>query len=249
MSANKQAPERMQISFFAALAGVSDPALGGPELLPTRLSIASAQVLPVAAAGISLIDDGLRVPLGASSSDAVAAERLQFTVGEGPCLSASAAAQPMIASQDTLADKWPFFFDSLITQTPYRSVASLPLTSDGSLPGAMDFYWTDPETAAQLPIEDATTIAGCVSLTLIRAPLAESPYGIAQPAWLSGPVAQHRLDVWKAIGLIGTAQALDPADALSVLRGFAYAQGEPLDQIAEDLVSGRLTPERLLYQL
>jgi hypothetical protein len=242
-----QVPERLQISFFAALARLSDPALAGVELLPTRLAIASAQVLPLVAAGISLIDD-LRVPLGASSPDAATAERLQFTVGEGPCLSASAAGRPMVAARDLLADKWPVFFDSLVTQTPFRSVASLPLTSDGSLPGAMDFYWTDPDAAAQLPIEDATTVAGCVSLTLLRVPWADSAYEIAQPAWLSAPVAQHRMDVWKAIGLIGTTQTLDPPDALSVLRGFAYAHGEPLDRVAEDLVSGRLRPERLTYR-
>jgi hypothetical protein len=112
----------------------------------------------------------------------------------------------------------------------------------------MDFYWTDPKAAARSPIEDATTVAGCVSLTLLRAPLVDSAYEIAQPAWLSGPVARHRLDVWTAIGLIGTTQTLDPPDALSVLRGFAYARDEPLDQVAEDLVSGRITPERLIYR-
>jgi hypothetical protein len=77
---------------IAKLAQVSHfPELPGPELLPTRLMKAAAAVLPVAAAGISIfISSGHRVPLGASDDTAALAERLQFTSGEGPCLSAHA---------------------------------------------------------------------------------------------------------------------------------------------------------------
>jgi hypothetical protein len=237
-------PADLRISFLAALSGLSDPALAGPELLPTRLAMATAQVLPVAAAGISVIAD-VRVPLGASSPDAATAERLQFTVGEGPCLSASAAAQPMIARRDVVAERWPVFFDSLVVQTPFQSVASLPLTSHGSRLGAVDFYWTDPESATELPIEDATTVAEFITLILLQAPWSDSTYEVLEPEWLAATSAQHRMDVWKAIGLIGMAHAITEVDALSLVRGYAYAQDETVDEVAEDLLSGRLTPETL----
>jgi hypothetical protein len=73
---------------FAARVRGQPAELAGPELLPVRLARAAVRVLPgVAGAGISVLaDPGMRVPLGASDEDAATAERLQFTVGEGPCL-------------------------------------------------------------------------------------------------------------------------------------------------------------------
>ncbi|MFL6097109.1 MAG: GAF domain-containing protein, partial [Blastococcus sp.] len=72
--------------FTSALAEVTDPALAGPELLPLRLARASARTLAVDGAGLSLVDASQqRIPLGASSAVAEVAERLQFTVGAGPC--------------------------------------------------------------------------------------------------------------------------------------------------------------------
>src|SRR6185437_11302048 len=61
---------------------------GGLELLPVRLAQACVAVLPVSGAGISLLYDDFRVPLGASDDAASCAEQLQFTTGEGPCLQA-----------------------------------------------------------------------------------------------------------------------------------------------------------------
>src|SRR3954447_10060986 len=63
------------------------PDVPGPELLPSRLMRSCVQVLPVAGAGVSVFTRGAG---GASDDSAVLAERLQFTVGEGPCLAAHA---------------------------------------------------------------------------------------------------------------------------------------------------------------
>ena len=70
---------------------------------PSVLTAAAASVLSVDGAGISLIDDALRVPLGASSDVVSVAEQLQVTVGDGPCLSAAAAREPL-AADDPVRD-------------------------------------------------------------------------------------------------------------------------------------------------
>jgi hypothetical protein len=72
--------------FGAALDDADTPELRGPELLPVRVARACAQMLQVDGAGLSLVDTAQqRMPLGASSEEAATAERLQFTVGAGPC--------------------------------------------------------------------------------------------------------------------------------------------------------------------
>ena len=67
--------------FAAVLSHNLDP-LRGAETLPTDLTKACVEVLQVDGAGLSAVSDRVQVPLGASDDDAVAAERLQFTVGE-----------------------------------------------------------------------------------------------------------------------------------------------------------------------
>lgn len=94
----------------------------GAELLPTVLARAYLQVLPVAGAGLSITGE-LRLPLGSSDDVAAAAERLQTTLGEGPCLVACSANEPQLFDQAALSSTWPVFHDEFVTSTPYRSVA------------------------------------------------------------------------------------------------------------------------------
>ncbi len=46
--------------------------------------------------------------------------------------------------------------------------------------------------------------------------------------------------------MIVLAHNLPAPDALAVLRGYAYAAGRTVDDVAEDLLSGRLPPRDLL---
>src|SRR3954465_839019 len=85
--------------------------LPGPELLPERLARACARVLPVDGAGISLFfASDRRLPLGASAPASAEAERPQFTVGEGPCLSSHATGDIVIADEETMRSTWPAYY-------------------------------------------------------------------------------------------------------------------------------------------
>ena len=75
--------------FQTAYAQLREPAVAGPELLPTRLAKPCTRVLPIDVAGISMFTaPTMRIPIGASDDDATIAERLQFTVAQGPCIDA-----------------------------------------------------------------------------------------------------------------------------------------------------------------
>src|ERR1700710_712461 len=79
------------------------------ELLPVRLARACVAVLPVSGAGLSVIDDSFRVPLGASDETATTAERLQFTTGEGPCLDAARSGRMVVTRGEEISRRWPRF--------------------------------------------------------------------------------------------------------------------------------------------
>lgn len=127
--------DRFRTALFQGRPGPSDTEL------PQRAARACVQALAVTGAGISLIQDDFRVPLGASDEVAGYAERLQFTHGEGPCLQAYASAEPVTLGAAAMRERWPVFAADLVAHTPYRCIISLPIlrTTPGG-GGAIDLY-------------------------------------------------------------------------------------------------------------
>lgn len=216
--------------------------LPGPELLPVRLMRACAQVLPVAAAGISLFtDEDHRVPLGASSEIAALAERLQFTVGEGPCLSVHSSDRPVHADEADIAQRWPIFHAELTGRTPFRSITSLPVHRGLNGAAAVDFYFTDPQ-----PQTSPAFLADARAAVDTVGGLLTGGWGRAQlPPWLDSAPARMRLQVWTAIGMVNVAFQLTAEQALDRLRGYAYSHSSTIDALADSLATGHLTTAAL----
>ena len=217
-----------------------------PELLPTVLSQAAVAILPVDGAGISMADE-LRVPLGASDSQVARAERLQTTLGEGPCLTAAANGAPVIADSAEMATIWPLFSRELTAQTPYRSVASLPLRLDGGrVLGAIDLYATRSNALAlELVDELQAELAEPIAHMLFSGPTTEIPT-FTPPIWLGAGSVIDRMNVWVAVVLVQEKRPLDNADALAALRAYAFEHQATLDDIAADLTSGKLSADSIL---
>jgi len=215
--------------------------LDGPELLAVRLARACVAALPVDGAGLSIHDlNGLRTPIGASDPVASQAERLQFTLGDGPCLRAHDDGVAIAFDQAAIARNWPELHDALMDQTPFRAVLSVPLLPPLGPLVVLDLYVHDP---AALPATDREDIAD-VTIALTRAMVAaalSAPQREGQPGWWDGPDALRRARAWQAAGMLNVAMGLDAEDALAVLKAHAFAAGRDVDAVADDLVSGRLS--------
>lgn len=209
---------------------------------------ATAAVLPVVAAGISAFGKFRhRVPLGASDDAAALAERLQFTVGDGPCLEAHASGQAVLATAEMMARCWPAFHHELTARTPYRAIVSVPIV-DQALGGelALDLYYDRPDLT--LKARDYLDIGAAVAV--IAAQL-DAGSGLADPmapgpVWLNNGPGRARSMVWTAVGLIDVALRVNSRDALSVLRGYAYSHDATIDDIAQSLVTRQLPAEALV---
>jgi hypothetical protein len=241
-------PVSIAARFRAELEDVLEPDLAGHELLPVRLARACARTLGVDAAGLSVTNGGEdRVPLGASSSAADLAERLQFTAGDGPCASAQRHREPVFAASTDLQRRWPAFAQLLSEHTPYRAVVALPIGETLAGPGALDLFFIDETTVPDLDVFEAMAVGDLASATLgdatVWAPW--SPRG--GPAWLHGPTAQRRGLVWAAIGRVAMTRHLTTPAALDVLRAAAQAVGRTVDDLAGDVVAGRLDPAALRH--
>jgi hypothetical protein len=230
---------------FAAAVRADEAALPGPELLPERLARACAAVLPVDGAGLSVFfAEDRRLPLGASDAIAASAERLQFTVGEGPCLTAGATGQPVVADEEELFRSWPVFADALVTKTPIRGVIALPLRGPLRDIGAVDLYLQSAERVRSVSLADVLTVLTALSLCFADA-MAGQPHTESGPSWLDAPPAGRRAQVWQALGMINAGLHLRTTDAMSLLRAYAYGHDAVVDDVADAVVQRRLSLDEL----
>ncbi|MCV2490690.1 GAF domain-containing protein [Geodermatophilus sp. YIM 151500] len=233
--------------FRAALAAAGGPGLEGPELLPERLARATATMLPVDGAGLSLLDaEQRRMPLGASSEQAAEAERIQFTVGSGPCTAAQQTGEPVFAPEEELQRRWPAFTEKLVARTPYRAVVGLPLQRALVGIGAMDLYLVDPDRVAHLDVFEVLAVGELVTSELADAAIFSTWSTERGPDWLNAPAVQRRTAVWEAIGKLGLDLDVGASAALELLRAHAFASDRVVDDVAVDLLTARLEPGDLL---
>ena len=225
---------------FAAQVAVAEQVLPGAELLPDRLARAAAGVLPVDGVGLSAyFAADRRLPLGASDPVAATAERLQFTVGEGPCLTAHATGLPVAADEQELQARWPAYFDVLVAHTPIRGVISFPLHGGLEDVGALDLYVCPPRDIRELGLADSLTVTGALS-DAFAAAMAAEPHDEDGPAWLDAPGAGRRAVVWQAVGFVNVGLGLTSPDALALLRAYSYGEDQELDDIAAAVLERRL---------
>jgi hypothetical protein len=234
--------------FEAALMDVAEPGLAGPELLPVRLAIAAARTLGVDGAGISMVDAAQQqVPVGASSDDAATAERLQFTVGEGPCMTAQDTRQPVFAAEQDLRRRWPVFSDLMFAATAFRAVVALPLLAALTGAGAIDLFFTRSEDVANLEVFEALAVGELVTSALSDAAVWSTWSPEVGPDWLYGPAPRRRAAVWEAMGKLGVDLEIGAPAALALMRANAYGRDRSVDDVAAELLSGRLRSEQLRH--
>ena len=229
--------------FDVALAS-SPPNLTGPDLLPARLARACAAALGVDGAGLSLHVGVLRTPIGASDAQTAHAERLQFTVGDGPCLRAHDEGGVIAFSLEDIARNWPELWASLLNETTYRGVLSVPLPPPMGPLVVIDLYVRDPATLTGLNRADMHDVA-LASTQELALTVTGPEFPDDGSNWLDGPDAQRRANVWQAMGLVGITFGLDATDAIAAMRASAIAAGRVVDDVAEDIVAGRLVPADL----
>ncbi|WP_165372672.1 putative bifunctional diguanylate cyclase/phosphodiesterase [Pengzhenrongella frigida] len=139
-------------------------------------------VLPVSGAGVTLIATGLGPRyVAASSGDALAFERLQTELGEGPCLTAfergTAIAVPDLAADD----RYPRFGPAARAAN-LAAVFTFPLRHDDGRLGALDLYRDVPGSLDLESEVAAQTLADVAAAYLLNAQAREEALQAAE--WL-----------------------------------------------------------------
>jgi GAF domain-containing protein len=226
-----------RVRFAGTLAHI----VAGPkwkEDLPKRLCVACSDALPVDGVGLTLMmhdQPDKRVLLGASDSRAVRIEDLQFSLGEGPCVSAFVTGRPVLVPDVEATDvrvRWPIFMQEAAI-AGIGAVFAFPLQMGAVAIGVLDCYRLRPgqlrEVAEVLAVTDAVMAA------LLNARSADSVMSnIFDLSW-RGHAAVHQ-----ATGLISAAMGISIAEALVRLRAYAFRYSQSLDVVAGDVLAGRV---------
>jgi hypothetical protein len=206
--------------------------------------MACVRVLPVTGAGISIFTDPtMRIPLGASGDTAAAAERLQFSVAQGPAFDAQCMGRLIVATESVIAKRWPAFHDRLVSQTPVRGIIAAPLGDGRAGNGTLELYCDRSDDVLNIDLFDVHSVAGYLTEALAQAELLpasrdESLWDSGR--WLGNPGVSDRSQVLMAMGMVSVALAVNLNDALALLRAHAFVNDNTLDSVAHDVIKGNL---------
>ncbi|WP_149828498.1 GAF and ANTAR domain-containing protein [Streptomyces tailanensis] len=219
---------------------VAEAAAGTPgEEVPRRVCAAVCEGLGVDGATLSLLTDTpSRQLLAASDDAALLLEEIQFTVLEGPCISAAQTGEPVAV--DDLGQEltpWPLFGAMAHEKLPeVGSVYALPLFFGDYVLGSVDLLSTRPRALDEDALEQASHVADAVTAALM--PTREMLLtGNDAPAWEPEQVVRaHWFDTWRAVGALAARRRISPEDALALMRAEALRTGRSLPDITTDIL-------------
>lgn len=135
-----------------------------------QLAWAAHRMVPTAAgAGISLMgDDGTRITAAATDDVVEVADAVQYSLGQGPCVSAWATGDVQRVDDTTRDTRWSRWQEAAAA-AGIRSVVSVPLRHRGIRLGALKAYATAPEAFDDADIRLLELLADAIAvLSLIH---------------------------------------------------------------------------------
>ncbi|MFD6171964.1 GAF domain-containing protein [Streptomyces coeruleorubidus] len=221
---------------------VAEAAAKAPaEEVPRRVCGAVRDGLGVDGTTLSLLTDTpSRQLLAASDDAALLLEEIQFTVLEGPCISAAHSGEP-VAVNDLREEltPWPLFGATMREKLPQvGSVYALPVFFGDYVLGTVDLLALRPQALSKEALEEASQVADAVAAALL--PTRDMIITGAQaPTWEPEEVVRsHWFDTARAVGALATRRRLAPENALALMRAEAFRTGKSLSDITRDILRG-----------
>jgi GAF domain-containing protein len=205
----------------------------------SSLCLATTDVLSVSGAGLLLMSKGRSLAcVGVSDAATEVVEQLEFTLGEGPCVDAYQRKAPVFDPDlgDVKTERWPEFRRGAMA-AGIRAAFGFPLLVDSVCIGALNLYRTRPGALTDRQIGDALVVADIVGRTLLRWQADAAPGTVA---WQLEEVPKHGIEIHQASGRISVQAGVSLADAVVLLRAYAFANDRPIGDIAHEVASGAL---------
>lgn len=211
----------------------------GAAIGTKRLCEVCAEATATSGAGIMLMDD--EVSHGSiCTTDRVSEliERLQYDLGQGPCIDAHNDGTPML--EPDLADpaqvRWVAFTGPAVTAGA-RAVFGFPLRVGAVRLGAMNLYNTKPGALTDDQHADALVMADIAAHAILLLQANAAPDTIADE--LAAGADFHHV-VHQAAGMIAAQLDVPVGQALILLRAHAFGNERALTDVAAEVVDRTL---------
>ncbi len=213
-----------------------------------------------------LTTQGVTVVAAGSTELDTSLGQLQFTLGEGPCLSAVTSRRPVLEPSlgSAAARRWPMFVPAA-TALGTRAAFAFPLQVGAAQLGVLGIYRTTIGSLDRSALAHAFGYAQRAVDTIVdsQARAGSSPAADTPDDAMPGPDSSVASDpighqvpmdaedvlgpqyaIYQAQGIVMVDLAVTLSDAMVRLRAYAFRSGRPLSCVAADVVSGRLHLER-----
>lgn len=203
-----------------------------------RLCRSLSKHLSMRGAAVSLMSDaGSHGVAAASDDDIKLIDELQFTTGVGPCHDAFVARRPVLTSdlRSGNGDRWPGYTSAAIA-SGVGAVFAFPLHVGAVAFGVLDLYAARPGRLQDRQLAMALTFAQLATETLLDGDLTSSE-GDLEPSLEMA--LDSRGEIHQAQGMLMVSLRLGPTEALARMRAYAFANDQPLIELAREIVAGR----------
>ena len=202
------------------------------------LCAASAHVLKIPSAGVTLMSARHSGPVCSSDERSLALDELQFSLGEGPSLDAFASRQAILEPdlEHARPDRWPIFTASAL-ELGTLGVFALPLSVGRSCIGVLTLY---RDVAGELSPDqhaDGLIVADATFRAIMETQSRNDPDLLALALY---DAASHRAEVHQASGMVAVQLGIHVADAEARLRAHAFGANRLVVDVARDIVERRL---------
>lgn len=220
---------------FADLHGFLTAGGTRDEALRRLVALAVEAVPGCVSAGVTAWPEGHRPRSMAASDDvATAADDLQHSLGEGPCLEAAADAE-VVRSADLLADgRWSRLQEQLAERTPVRGVVAVEVARSPER-RALNVYATEPGALTDESVDVAVLVGAHARVLLAHAESAEEALGLRRAL-----DASRRIGT--AVGILMHVHRVTADEAFAILVRSSQALNRKLRDVADDVAETGALP-------
>lgn len=214
-------------------------AAAAPRETPARLCETFQRALGADGATVSLLPHTERWQLlHATTPFALHGEEGQFTLGDGPTVTASADGRTVLVP-DVQGDVWQLTAPLAQRLPGVRTVLALPLGQTKVPLGVITVYFGRPHALAPEQVAYAQRAAQLAVVPFIRAQEAV----LAEDDGLGPALVEPWTTVYQAVGMLAAQLGCPDHDALDLLRARSFTQSQSLPEVAADLLQALQGPE------
>lgn len=223
-------PGERRLRILTALAGEE-----GASWDSSRLCAVCADIIGLTGAGIMLMSGDIgQGSVCSSNATSALIERLQFDLGEGPCVDAYHSDRPVLEPDlaAPVSQRWLAFSNPAL-DAGVRAVFGFPLRVGAVRLGALNLFRDRPGALTDDQHADALAMADVAAETVLLLQANAPPGELSRELEAGG---DFQYVVHQASGMIAAQLDLSVSLALIRLRAYAFGNERPLVDVARDVV-------------